>query len=119
MNNKGYTGIELLVLFIIVGIIAVVSINRVTYAFARKDGVSLRENAFLIIEEEAKKYGENNSNIFSDGNEYYMIVNDLVEAGYLLKDNEKTILGFDDLFEKKIKISKEDDKITAIVLNRE
>ena len=119
MNNKGYTGIELLVLFIIVGIIAVVSINRVTYAFARKDGVSLRENAFLIIEEEAKKYGENNQNIFNDSNEYYIVVDDLIEAGYLLKDGEKTILGFDDLFEKKIKIAKEDDKISAIVLNRE
>ena len=108
-----------LALFIIVGIIAIISINKVTYAFGSKEGISLRENAFLIIEEEAKKYGENNSDIFSESNDYYMNVNDLVNAGYLLKDNEKTILGFDDLFEKKIKISKSEDSVTAVVLNRE
>ena len=119
MNNKGYTAVEMLVLFIVVGIIAIISIHKITYAFASKGGISLRENAFLIIEAEAKKYGEKNPNVFAEENEYYMDVNALVEAGYLLKDNEKTILGFDDLFDKKIKISKEEDKITAVVLNRE
>ena len=119
MNNKGYTAVEMLVLFIVVGIIAIISINRITYAFAGKSSVSLRENAFLIIEEEAKKYGDTHPEIFAESNEYYMDVNSLVESGYLLKDNEKTILGFDDLFDKKIKISKEDDKVTAVVLNRE
>ena len=119
MNKNGYTAIELLILFAVIGIIAIVSINRVTYAFASKDGISLRENAFLIIEAEAKKYGEKNPDIFKKENEYYMNVNDLIEAGYLLKGNEKTILGFDDLYEKKIKISKDDKSITAVVLNRE
>ena len=120
MNNKGYTAIEMLVLFIVVGIIAIFSISRVTYAFGGKSSVSLRENAFQIIESEAKKYGEKNPKIFKEGKEYYLEVSELVDAGYLLKDGEKTILGFDDLNDRKIKITKsENDKVTAVVLNRD
>ena len=119
MNNKGYTAVELLALFAIVGIIAIISISKVTYAFGGKSSISLRENAFKIIESEAKKYGENKPDIFKDSNEYYLEVSELVDAGYLLKDGEKTILGFDDLNDRKIKITKEDDAIIAVVLNRD
>lgn len=119
MNNKGYTAVELLIVFVVVGIIAILSISKITYAFGGKSGVSLRENAFNIIESEAKKYGENKPDLFKDGKEYYLEVAELVDAGYLLKDGEKTILGFDDLNDRKIKITKEDNKISATVLNRD
>ena len=119
MNNKGYTAVEMLVLFVAVGIIAIFSISRVTHAFGGKSSVSLRENAYLIIESEAKKYGENNPKLFKDGKEYYLEVSELVDAGYLLKDGEKTILGFDDLGKHKIKIEKDGEKVIAVVLNRD
>ena len=119
MNKKGYTAVELLILFVIVGVIAILAISNVTHAFGNKEGVSLRENAFNIIEAQAKEYGEKNSDLFKEDKEVYLTVDELINAGYLLKDNEKTILGFDDLGDKKIKISKSDDKVEAIILNRE
>lgn len=119
MNKKGYTAVEMLILFVIVGVIAILAISNVTHAFGNKEGVSLRENAFSIIEAQAKEYGEKNNGIFKEENEVYISVDELIDAGYLLKDNEKTILGFDDLGDKKIKISKEDDKVVAVILNRE
>ena len=119
MNNKGYTVVELLILFAIVGIIAIISINRISFAFSSTEKISLRENAFLIIEDQAKLYGTKNPDLFKDEKEIYLNVDELVEAGYLLKDNEKTVLGFDDLGDKKVKISKDEDKIEAVILNRD
>ena len=120
MNNKGYTVVEMLVLFAVVGIIAIFSISRVTYSFSNKEKITLRENAFLIIESEAKKYGENNvKKLFEKEDDYYMNVDDLVKEGYLLKDEKNTILGFDDLNDKNIKISYDGEKVEALILNKD
>ena len=119
MNNKGYTVVEMLILFVVVGVIAIFSIGKVTYSFSNKEKITLRDNAYLIIESEAKKYGEKNIKIFEKKDDYYMNVNDLVKAGYILKDNKNTILGFDDLNDKNIKISYDGKDVKAVILNKD
>lgn len=118
-NRNGYTILEMVVLSLVVGVFAIVSINRVSYAFDNGETITVEENAFMIIEKQAKLYGENNLKLFDEKQEYYMDVNDLVEAKYLLAEEDNKVLGCEDLLERKIKISYDGENVTASLLNKE
>ena len=118
-NKNGYTILEMVVLSLVVGVFAIVSINRVSYAFDNGETITVEENAFMIIEKQAKLYGENNLKLFDEKQEYYMDVNDLVEAKYLLAEEDNKVLGCEDLLERKIKISYDGENVTASLLNKE
>ena len=120
MNNRnGYTILEMVILSLIIGVFAIVSINKVSYAFDNEQELTVEENAYKIIEKQAKLYGENNLNIFAENKEYYMDVNDLVEAKYLLLENNNKVLGCDGLLEHKIKLSYDGKNVGASLLNKD
>lgn len=118
-NRNGYTILEMVVLSLVIGVFAIVSINKVSYAFDNGETISVEENAFMIIEKQAKLYGENNLKLFEEKQEYYMDVNDLVEEKYLLAEEDNKVLGCEDLLERKIKISYDGEIVTASLLNKE
>lgn len=118
-NRNGYTMLEMVVLSLVIGVFAIVSINRVSYAFDNDETISVEENAFMIIEKQAKLYGEKNLKLFEEKQEYYMDVNNLVEAKYLLAEEDNKVLGCEDLLERKIKISYDGENVTASLLNKE
>lgn len=118
-NRNGYTVLEMVVLSFIIGVFAIFSINKVSYAFTENDEITVEQNAFNIIEKQAKLYGENNLGLFEEKKEYYMDVNDLIEVKYLVLEKDNKVLGCDDLLDRKIKISYDGEKVTSNLLNKE
>lgn len=118
-NRNGYTILEMVVLSFVIGVFAIVSINKASYAFSSNNEITVEENAFKIIEKQAKLYGENNLELFKEKKEYYMDVNDLIKVQYLLAEEDNKVLGCEDLLERKIKLSYDGKTVTANVLNKE
>ena len=118
-NRNGYTILEMVVLSFVIGVFAIVSINKASYAFSSNNEITVEENAFKIIEKQAKLYGENNLGLFKEKKEYYMDVNDLIKVQYLLAEEDNKVLGCEDLLERKIKLSYDGKTVTANVLNKE
>lgn len=113
-NNKGYTVVELIVLIAVVGIFAFVAINKASYAFS--DNVeaekTLLEQKVKTIETAAEKYAEDNKDIFEESKTVYIRVADLIDAKYLLsQENSELNSSIDN--NKKIELILKDDKIEA------
>ncbi|MBQ6687536.1 MAG: prepilin-type N-terminal cleavage/methylation domain-containing protein [Bacilli bacterium] len=113
-NNKGYTVVELIIVIAVVGIFAFVAINKASYAFS-EDIIAnehLVEQKIKLIENQAIKYAEENSEIFGDSDTAYIRVMDLIDANYILDsdffENNKDVTK-----SQKIKIVNIDNKIKA------
>ena len=118
-NKNGYTILEMVILSLLIGVFAFFSINKVSYAFGNDEIITVEENAFKIIEKQARLYGENNLGLFEEKQDYYMDVNNLVEAKYLLVEEDNKVLGCEDLLDRKIKLTYDGKKVTASLLNKE
>ena len=87
MNRKGYTVIELIIVMIIFGVITAVTIGATSYAF-KDNSDEFYKVRISNIESNAKRYAMTLEEVKTEGSKV-IIVNDLVEAGYLSADNEK------------------------------
>ncbi len=91
-NNKGFTLVELLAVIVILAILITIAVPS-TIAISNK----LKENMYCkkidSIEVAAKLYGEDRKTSFSENYETYpsrkMKVKDLIDTGYLKKDNSE------------------------------
>ena len=90
MNKLGYSKIEILVVIVLLGVVAFITINKTSYAFA-VDEKGAREEVKYLIEVQAEDYALANTTLFEDTNTTYISVDDLIEAGYLV-GNEKGLL---------------------------
>lgn len=91
MNKLGYTKVEILIVIVLLGVVAFITINSTSYAFAKDDSGAIKE-VINLIEIQAKEYAEDNKTIFDDTNVTYITVSDLVSARYLIGNEEGKII---------------------------
>lgn len=88
MQNKGYTIPELVIVIIVVGIFSLIAINKASYAFVDNDVVS-EETEEMILVKTANSYASSILETLKN-DDIYVTGKDLVEAGYLV-DDENTL----------------------------
>lgn len=122
MNKLGYSKIEILVVIVLLGIVAFITINHTSYAFAIDKNEAIEEVEYLI-EVQAQDYALANATLFEETNTTYISVDDLIEAGYLagnesgvLTDPTDSSKNFND---KKVKLEYDEKKnnVTATVVD--
>lgn len=122
MNKLGYSKIEILIVIVLLGIVAFVTINKTSYAFAVNENEAIDEVKYLI-EVQAEDYAMANTTLFEETNTTYISVDDLIEAGYLIADENGVITdptnsdkNFND---KKVKLEydKAKNNVTATVVD--
>ena len=87
MNKLGYSKIEILIVIVLLGVVAFITINKTSYAFA-VDERGAREEVKYLIEVQAEDYALANTTLFEDTNTTYISVDDLIEAGYLVGNED-------------------------------
>ena len=90
MNKHGYTKIEILVVIVLLGIVAFITVNKASYAFVM-DNAEAKSEVKNMIELQAQEYALANLDIFKETNTTFITVNDLVTKGFLLGNNEGLI----------------------------
>lgn len=122
MNKFGYSKIEILVVIVLLGIVAFITINKTSYAFEVDESKAVDEVKYLI-EIQAEDYALANTTLFEDTNTTYISVDDLIEAGYLAGNEEGLLTDPTDstknLNDKKVKLEYNADKnnVTATVVD--
>lgn len=87
MNKLGYSKVEILVVIVLLGIVAFITINKTSYAFA-VDGSEAIEEVKYLIEIQAEDYASANLSLFDETSTTYINVADLIEAGYLIGNSD-------------------------------
>lgn len=87
LNEFGYTKFELLVVIFLLGIVAFITINRTSYAFA-PDKVSSVNEIKKLVELQAEEYAAKHLELFNETNTTYLTVGLLVEKDYLIGNEE-------------------------------
>ena len=91
MNKLGYSKIEILVVIVLLGIVAFITINKTSYAFAVNGTDAIKEVNYLI-EIQAEDYALANTSLFEETNTTYISVEDLIEAGYLIGNEDGLLI---------------------------
>lgn len=86
MNNKGYTGKELLIVFAVMGIFTFAVIGVTSNAYV-DNSAQYYEEIVHAIEKQACLYGEKSETLKEEGN-LVITVEDLVEAEYFVANAE-------------------------------
>lgn len=87
LNKFGYTKVEVLVVVVLLGIVAFITINSTSYAFAIDLTDSVNE-VKALIEKQAEEYALENLDLFSESSSNYILVSDLVENGYMMTNDD-------------------------------
>lgn len=89
MKKNGYTIPELLVVIIAVGIIALVSITKVSYAFSEINSTEKqKEDVKLVVEEATQYYAKYKSEEFAKEEPSYIYAKEVAQAGFLFEKEE-------------------------------
>lgn len=89
MNKNGYTGLELLGLIIILGVITILATNKISHAFSDDPNYLYKSEQKLILLL-AKNYGNDKINELKElKNSKTITVNDLIVNGYLTPSNDE------------------------------
>lgn len=116
LNKLGYTKVELLIVVILLGVVAFVTINKTSYAFAIDTTTAVAEVKNLI-EIQAEEYALDNLDIFKESETTFIDVNTLVDRGYLMGDDEGLITDPSDVNknfnQNKIELKYNSDKETV------
>ncbi len=122
MNKFGYSKIEILIVIVLLGVVAFITINHTSYAFAIDKNEAIDEVKYLI-EVQAEDYALANTTLFDETNTTYISVDDLIKAGYLagnesgvFTDPTDSSKNFND---KKVKLEYDEKKnnVTATVVD--
>ncbi len=87
LNKLGYSKIEVLAIIVLLGIVAFITINKTSYAFANDDSSAVKE-VIKLIEIQAEDYAMDHLEIFEESKTTFITVNDLVENKYLIGNDE-------------------------------
>lgn len=112
--------IELLVIMIIFTIGYFVVANKISYAFDVDYDNDLYELTIESIEKQAVFYANAHEELFVEENEIYITISDLAAGGFIISNNGVVVDPRNEeknLNERKVKLVKKDDEITAKVLN--
>lgn len=89
MKKNGYTIPELFVVIIVVGLIALVSITKVSYAFQEINNTEKqKEDVKLVVEEATQYYAKNKKEEFAKEEPSYIYAKEVAQAGYLFEKEE-------------------------------
>ena len=87
MKKNGYTLMELIVLIVGLGLIALIGIKNASYAFTdNKD--ELYHESIVSILECAKQYGNDNLETLKEEKQLIITVNELIEKNYIGSDED-------------------------------
>ena len=87
LNKLGYTKLELLVIVFLLGIVAFITINQTSYAFAIDNTEAVNDVKRMIVIQ-AEDYALDHLELFNETKTTFISVNDLVEAGYMITDKD-------------------------------
>lgn len=122
LNKLGYTKVEVLVVVVLLGIVAFITINSTSYAFAIDTTESVNE-VKALIEKQAEEYALENLDLFNEASTNYIMVSDLVDNGYMMTNAEGMVTSPDNsgktFNNNKIKVeyNKEENKVTATFID--
>lgn len=85
MRSKGYTVVDILIIIVVLGVSALITIPKMSLAF-KDNKEDLYQNQIRLYLEQAKLYGENNKDSFDDDNTMVITIDDLIDDGYLIED---------------------------------
>jgi len=113
LNEFGYTKFEVLVVVLLLGIVAFITINKTSYAFEIDKTTNTKE-MIKLIEIQAKEYALDNLDLFKDSETAYISVNNLVEGRYLPSNSKGLVVDPSDSSksynESKVKLEYNKDK---------
>ena len=121
MNKLGYSKIEILVVIVLLGIVAFITINKTSYAFAV--GSEAIDEVKYLIKVQAEDYALANTTLFDETATTYISVDDLIEAGYLIGNDDGLLTDPTDssknLNDTKVKLeyNAEENNVTATVVD--
>lgn len=122
LNKFGYTKVEVLIVVVLLGIVAFITINSTSYAFAIDSTESVNE-VKALIEKQAEEYALDNVDLFLESTTNYILVSDLVEKGYMMSNNEGLVTSPDGsgktFNDNKIKLEydKDNNKVEATFID--
>ena len=122
LNKFGYTKMEVLVVVVLLGIVAFITINSTSYAFAIDTTDSVKEVKSLI-EKQAEEYALDNLDLFKEADTNYILVSELVENGYMMANDDGIVTSPDNsgktFNDNKIKVeyNKESNKVEATFID--
>lgn len=119
MNNKGYTGKELLIVIMIMGVLTIGIIGFTSNAYKDKTGDYYNELVHSM-EKQAALYGNTLDSLKEEGN-LMITLDDVIKAGYFVADSEGNVVDprndKSNLNSTRIKLTYKDDKVTAEVID--
>lgn len=87
LNQLGYTKIELLVIVLLLGVVAFITINQTSYAFAIDNSDAVNDVKRMIVIQ-AEDYALDHLEIFEETKTTFISVNDLVDEGYMIANED-------------------------------
>lgn len=91
LNKLGYSKVEVLIVIVLLGVVAFITINKTSYAFTM-DNSKVTTELKNLIEIRAVDYGTDHKEIFKESNEYVVTVEDLIDAHYLEGNDDGVII---------------------------
>jgi competence protein ComGC len=121
MNNRGYTGKELLIVIMVMGVLTMLIIGSTSNAFKDKTGDYYNEIEHAI-EKQAVLYGNTLDNLKEEGH-LMITLDDVINAGYFIANEDGNVVdprnSKNTLNGIKIKLTYKNDKVTAEVIDEE
>lgn len=122
LSKWGYSKVEVLIVVVLLGVAAFITINKTSYAFAIDNSKTVQE-FITLLEMQAEDYAMDNLDIFKETDTTYVSVEDLVEKKYLIGDEDGLIKDPTDSTKSynnskiKLEYNKEKNKVTATFVN--
>lgn len=117
LNKLGYTKVEVLIIVVLLGIVAFITINKTSMALSVDDANAVNE-VKRLIEKQAEDYALDHTNeLFGEVATTFISVDDLVDNGYLIANDDGLITDPGDpeknFNNSKIKLEYNQDKKTV------
>ena len=90
MKKNGYTGIEILIVIIVLGVATLAVLTTTSNAF-KDNSEELYSETKHLIEHQASLYGKSLSNLKDEGN-VVITLDDMINAGYYVADSNGNVV---------------------------
>lgn len=90
MKKNGYTGLDILILILILTVSAIIILPRIAYAFTDEKDELYNDNLALYLKQ-AEKYGNANKDSIKKSESIVVTIQDLIDAGYIGLKGEQII----------------------------
>ncbi len=110
VNNKGYTVIDVIIIGVILGVVTILTINKVSYAFEDTSAIA-KETQDKIILKSSEVYAQSIKDTLKEEKTKYILASDLIEAGYLAENEDYKN------YKVKIEYNEETDSVLAELID--